>query len=1349
MQLSSRLSSVGAALTVMTLLGGCGILDRDTLPSPSSLGLLVSHGDSARAGVPLEHQPVVQVLDASGRPVSVGGLQITAALTFGGGILLGTETQTTSSSGAATFTDLSIRGAVGAYTVTFSSLPLKSIATSIALKAGPAAAIAVRDGDAQTAAAGTSVATLPAVLVSDADSNPVGGVTVAFDILTGGGSLVGQATAKTNAMGVATAGGWTLGRRLGSNSLSASIPSTIIPPAIFTATAIVGAAAKVVVTSGPASARDRIALTLPLVVQLQDAVGNAAPTAGIVVTASIASGGGKLRGTLVVPTTSAGTSTFTDISIAGVAGPRTIRFSASGLAADSVGVTLLAGEPASIAVVAGNDQVTLTGAAVTVSPAVLVADSDGNRIDGRLVSFAVTGGGGSVTGASPMTDASGVARLGSWTLGALAGANTLAASVPGLPPAVFTSTGLAPAVAVDSTVFDLVSDSVTRAAGTFVFRQSGTAVPPDSGSVIVGAQGGGFIRKVVGVENAGSMIRLQTVPASLDEVIRNDSVVIHLELGGASASRGRAIAPAPTFTPSSVAISGGNGEYTITNLRLQGAESSTDGLVITSATFSLHPTFDFRSVWSEFLQAPKVHLAVGAAVGFNTLYTIGFSSDWQGVASIPLGILSFPFTIPAGGVPLPATAEVMLTLKMSTVAEGAAAFQWGWTSTATASIGADWSSPTGFLPTGTASLSMTPQLTNAKIDAGLSASLELELRPRIVIAESVAGELWASNYASANAIVDLLANEWTTSCHSGVNAGFDLNLTILGHTIGALNREMNVYDVALPPCARKGALIPTIKLDQGSVDFTTLEGSSPAARSVVISNDGQGSLDKLSAVVTYPAGQPAGWLAALLSSVKAPATLTLTPASGSLKAGTYKADVSVGSARLGVSNSPQKIAVSLTVGAVPVAAVAITGGDFSIAAGQTRQLAAATTDASGRILSGRTITWKSSRPVVATVSSTGLLTALGSGTVTISATSEGKNSAVTVEVTSANAFVSITAGEYHACGLTAAGAAYCWGLGGFGALGNGTSSYSPVAVPVKGNLSFTQLVAGGLNTCGLTADGSAYCWGPNGTAQIGNGDGPDRLVPTKVVSSTSFVALSVGQRDWYNDGSTCGLSAAGVVYCWGNSYTEINHYNANHILIASPVPFTSVASGLYHGCALTSPGTAYCWGQGGNGQIGDGSKLLRTMAVPVVGGVAFAELSLADYYTCGRTAQGSAYCWGFNGSGQLGDGTITDRSTPVLVQGGVSFKKLATSSSLACGLSTEGAVYCWGWTGAYDSVGVVRTSPVAMQPGYSFTSLAIGVDFSCGLASGGTVYCWGRNDYGQLGDGTITRSTQPVAVIRP
>src|SRR5581483_10583189 len=93
---------------------------------------------------------------------------------------------------------------------------------------------------------------------------------------------------------------------------------------------------------------------------------------------------------------------------------------------------------------------------------------------------------------------------------------------------------------------------------------------------------------------------------------------------------------------------------------------------------------------------------------------------------------------------------------------------------------------------------------------------------------------------------------------------------------------------------------------------------------------------------------------------------------------------------------------TVTIGQDPVASIHITPASSSIDATQTQQLTATLTDSNNTTLTGRTVTWSSSDPTIATVSNTGLVTPTGandSGTVTITARSGGKAANATVTIT--------------------------------------------------------------------------------------------------------------------------------------------------------------------------------------------------------------------------------------------------------------------------------------------------------------------------------------------------------------
>lgn len=166
------------------------------------------------------------------------------------------------------------------------------------------------------------------------------------------------------------------------------------------------------------------------VVQVQDAAGNAVRQAEIRVSA--AARGSTLLGTPFAMTGADGRAAFTDLALRGAPGTYTLVFSAPGLEADSIGVSLNAGVATTMAAATSASQAGIAGEAVAAPPAVRVTDEGGNPVAGVTVTFAVTSGGGSVAGATPVSGSDGIATLGSWTLGPAAGTNTVTAAAAGL-----------------------------------------------------------------------------------------------------------------------------------------------------------------------------------------------------------------------------------------------------------------------------------------------------------------------------------------------------------------------------------------------------------------------------------------------------------------------------------------------------------------------------------------------------------------------------------------------------------------------------------------------------------------------------------------------------------------------------------------------------------------------------------------------------------------------------------------------------------------------------------------------------------------------------------------------------
>lgn len=223
-----------------------------------------------------------------------------------------------------------------------------------------------------------------------------------------------------------------------------------------------------------------------------------------------------------------------------------------------------------------------------------------------------------------------------------------------------------------------------------------------------------------------------------------------------------------------------------------------------------------------------------------------------------------------------------------------------------------------------------------------------------------------------------------------------------------------------------------------------------------------------------------------------------------------------------------------------------------------------------------------------------------------------------------------------------------------------------------------------------------------------------------------------------------------------------------------------------------------CWGSNEYGQLGDGTKELRTVAKPIDLGGTITQLSLGAQHSCAVFDHRVVRCWGSDTKGQLGTNNSKDpdRPTQSLVplevpetrtDAGAGTLEVHVGKTHTCIRIGKQTLRCFGEQAELGKIGyyparyrgdeqirafasgesnlcVAWASPNPAQSrvhcagfgmpdppegllvGLSIKELAVGRSHACALIADGSVRCWGQNDYGQLGDGTITSSPEPVTV---
>ena len=121
-----------------------------------------------------------------------------------------------------------------------------------------------------------------------------------------------------------------------------------------------------------------------------------------------------------------------------------------------------------------------------------------------------------------------------------------------------------------------------------------------------------------------------------------------------------------------------------------------------------------------------------------------------------------------------------------------------------------------------------------------------------------------------------------------------------------------------------------------------------------------------------------------------------------------------------------------------------------------------------------------------------------------------------------------------------------------------------------------------------TKTGAVRCWGSNDFVSLGTGDQKPAAAPRNLAGLTSNV-VSVS--------SSCAVKTDGTVWCWKRRIVTPNAASLATAARAVPLQVSGLPSGVVQvvtsptgtSCVLTSAGAVHCWGANEKGQVGIGS----------------------------------------------------------------------------------------------------------------------------------------------------------------
>ena len=260
-----------------------------------------------------------------------------------------------------------------------------------------------------------------------------------------------------------------------------------------------------------------------------------------------------------------------------------------------------------------------------------------------------------------------------------------------------------------------------------------------------------------------------------------------------------------------------------------------------------------------------------------------------------------------------------------------------------------------------------------------------------------------------------------------------------------------------------------------------------------------------------------------------------------------------------------------------------------------------------------------------------------------------------------------------------------------------------------------------------------------------------------------------GRTLWVDGWHSCANDGA-VLYCWGQNYDgQIGDGTTVNAKTRHPVTglgnLRTVGLGQLTSCACDMRGQAWCWGRNIEGELGLGTASANSkVPVQVPGLTDCIQIAGGANHTCAVHADHTVSCWGSNSTGQLGlggspaqgscaesDGSnVACVTSPAVVPGLTDVVEVRAGERHTCARKSDGTVVCWGtnFDGELgDGTNTNRSSPVAVAGlAADVVQVSCGRWFTCALHADGSISCWGSNDHGQLGDGKTTYTNRPVQV---
>eukprot|EP00438_Fugacium_kawagutii_P034184 Skav233182 [mRNA] locus=scaffold24:196492:198081:+ [translate_table: standard] len=334
----------------------------------------------------------------------------------------------------------------------------------------------------------------------------------------------------------------------------------------------------------------------------------------------------------------------------------------------------------------------------------------------------------------------------------------------------------------------------------------------------------------------------------------------------------------------------------------------------------------------------------------------------------------------------------------------------------------------------------------------------------------------------------------------------------------------------------------------------------------------------------------------------------------------------------------------------------------------------------------------------------------------------------------------LTSGSNHLCAILDDDSLRCWGHNDYGQLGRGDTETIGDAPEEMGNAlhpvdlgtsrTAKQMCAGELHTCAVLDDGSVKCFGNGGSGQLGQGttidigNQPNQMgdnLPAVDLGGRKAKQISCGY------GHTCAILNDDSLRCWGENYAgQLGRGDTEDVGdgpgemgdVLHPIDLGTdrtakhVAAGARHTCVILDDSSVKCFGLGSEAQLGQGRTIISIGSFPDEMGDHLTavdlgidrtakDISCGESFTCVLLDNNAVKCFGANWAGQLGQGH--DKSI------------------------------------GDDAFEMNALNPIDLGTSRTAVQVAAGSKHTCALLENDRIVCWGEGWHGQLGGSSATR----------